>query len=96
MPLRRLRGDHLDSLYAKLLDDGRVDGKGGGRDRLGMRHPGVNEARTGARGTLAAWPRQVLTDSPPMRNAKCVRRRIVCGLCVKTPSRHTPRDGWLK
>jgi hypothetical protein len=29
IPLRRLRGDHIDSLYSELLADGRVDGKGG-------------------------------------------------------------------
>ena len=29
IPLRRLRGDHVDSLYADLLGTGRLDGKGG-------------------------------------------------------------------
>jgi integrase len=29
IPLRRLRGEHIDSLYAELLANGRVDGKGG-------------------------------------------------------------------
>jgi integrase len=29
IPLLRLRGDHIDSLYSELLADGRVDGKGG-------------------------------------------------------------------
>lgn len=29
MPLRRLRVEHLEALYAKLLTDGRVDGDGG-------------------------------------------------------------------
>jgi hypothetical protein len=29
IPLRRLRGEHIDSLYAMLLANGRVDGKGG-------------------------------------------------------------------
>lgn len=29
IPIRRLRGDHIDSLYAGLLAKGRVDGHGG-------------------------------------------------------------------
>ncbi len=29
IPLRRLRSDHIDSLYAQLLANGRADGKGG-------------------------------------------------------------------
>ncbi len=29
MPLRHLRPDHFERLYAELLDDGRADGAGG-------------------------------------------------------------------
>jgi hypothetical protein len=78
IPLRHLRPDHLERLYAELLDDGRASGVGGLENKTVVEiHMIVRRALDDAvrRGWMTSNPARVLPTHPSAGHWRATRRR---------------------
>ena len=89
VPLRHLRPDHLERLYADLLDDGRADGAGGLNNKTVVEIHMILRRALGRRRATRLDPHQPGQDRPCPQAATVVEQHVAC--LERPPTRRLPR-----